>query len=303
MPPDANGTAESAKAPALAEDKKPIELKPPPGPVRRPKQLLPTTRIAAAKQIDLLRAFDAAAGTKLVPVGLADVGKVAGMAANTISLATPFFASVGLLVKDGQKFLPASAVHDYVVAFEWQPDVAAHRLSPAFRSTWFWEELEAQLKFKQSMRETEVEALLAQKAEATQDYRQNIQWIIAFLEIVGLISRDSGTVRFGPAYAQTSFERTPQPAESELPTNGARETSVPTTGVPAVPASASKAGAAGLTTSFTQQPEGALTFHVSVRVEMSEMKDWHPDRIAALFAGVAQVLAAKANVEKDAANE
>ena len=38
---------------------------------------------------------------------------------------------------------------------------------------------------------------------------------------------------------------------------------------------------------------------MSVNVTMSEMSGWQADRIAALFAGVAQVLAAKGNVEQE----
>jgi len=290
----ASSNEATAKVPPTV-DGKPIELKAPQASGRRPTQLLPTTRIAAAKQIDSLRAFEAATGTKRTPVGLAEVGKIAGMAANTISLETPFFTSIGLLTKDGQKFLPAPAVHDYVVAYEWTADTAAHRLASVFRDTWFWRELEAQLQFKQRMRESEVESLLAQAAEASQDYRQNIQWIVSFLDTVGLITRDSGLVRFGPSYAGGA---------DSAPQQQAADASAETPGsAPSSNHASSRGGnaPAGLLTTFTQQPEGALTFHISVRVEMSEMKEWRPDRIAALFAGVAQVLAAKADVERDAA--
>lgn len=297
---DANGVVAKAVAASLTEDKKPIELKQTQqGSARRPTQLLPTTRIAAPKQIDLLRAFDAAAGPTRSPVGLEAVGKVAGMAANTISLATPFFTASGLLIKDGQKFLPVDAVHDYLVAHDWKPDIAAHRLAPIVRQTWYWRELETQLKYKQTMRETEVEALLAQAAEATPDYRQNIQWIVAFLDIVGLIVRDSGVVRFGPAYASNgAIDAPPVEGSAQREAAPAQDASAATPPAPTRPASSSP-----LATSFTQHPDGELTFHVSVRVKMSEMQGWQPDRIAALFAGVAQVLSAKADVERDAADD
>ena len=48
---------------------------------------------------------------------------------------------------------------------------------------------------------------------------------------------------------------------------------------------------------FHQQPEGLVQFAVSVRVDMSELSTWSPDRIAAFFGGIAQVLAAKGKVE------
>ena len=45
-----------------------------------------------------------------------------------------------------------------------------------------------------------------------------------------------------------------------------------------------------------------MQFHVSVRVDMKEFSGWQPDRIAAFFGGIAQVLAAKGTVEKEASS-
>jgi hypothetical protein len=44
--------------------------------------------------------------------------------------------------------------------------------------------------------------------------------------------------------------------------------------------------------------EGAVQFHVAIRVSMQEMSGWTPDRITAFFAGLAQVLAAKKGTEE-----
>jgi len=86
---------------------------------RRPTRQCPTVRIAAAKQLDLLRAFDAAAGPNAAPVTLATVSKLIGMTVSTISLANPFFVAVGLLRKiEATKFTPTAEVHEYAVAYE-----------------------------------------------------------------------------------------------------------------------------------------------------------------------------------------
>jgi len=50
-------------------------------------------------------------------------------------------------------------------------------------------------------------------------------------------------------------------------------------------------------------PSGVVQFVVNVRVEMSEMRNWRPERIAAFFAGIAQVLAAKGSVEQEATDQ
>jgi hypothetical protein len=42
-----------------------------------------------------------------------------------------------------------------------------------------------------------------------------------------------------------------------------------------------------------------LRFNVDVSVDMKEFATWKPDRISAFWAGIAQVLAAKAAVEQE----
>lgn len=53
------------------------------------------------------------------------------------------------------------------------------------------------------------------------------------------------------------------------------------------------------TTSFSQSPEGAIQFSVSVNVDLRELAQWRPEVVAAFFNGVAQVISAKAMVERD----
>jgi hypothetical protein len=56
-------------------------------------------------------------------------------------------------------------------------------------------------------------------------------------------------------------------------------------------------------TRFVQPNDGSIEFQIQVRVGMQEMSNWSPERIAAFFGGVAQVLAAKGKLEKDSAGE
>jgi hypothetical protein len=55
--------------------------------------------------------------------------------------------------------------------------------------------------------------------------------------------------------------------------------------------------APSIATAFSQAPEGVLRFNVDVSVDMKEFATWQPERISAFWAGIAQVLAAKAKVE------
>jgi hypothetical protein len=51
-------------------------------------------------------------------------------------------------------------------------------------------------------------------------------------------------------------------------------------------------------TSVLQSTAGGVTFNVDVSVDMAEFATWRPERIQAFFRGIAEVLAAKADVEK-----
>jgi hypothetical protein len=194
-------------------------------------------------------------------------------------------------------------VRDYALAHEFGSDRAGHKLAPALSESWFWQAFAGRLRLQRSLEESEVITMLAMSAGATASHRPQLQQILAFLEVSGLIERDGSTVRVGPV---TQIGSPDTPAE-ELPASPEDRA---TTDVPAASeqtAASARPGQTGLTasplsTGFTQHPEGILRFHVSVNVEMSELADWKPDRIAALFGGIAQVLAAKANVERDAAD-
>lgn len=58
-----------------------------------------------------------------------------------------------------------------------------------------------------------------------------------------------------------------------------------------------------VSTGYTQPTQGIVNFHVDVKLNMSEMADWSPDRITAFFKGIALVLSAKAGVEKGVSSE
>jgi hypothetical protein len=50
-----------------------------------------------------------------------------------------------------------------------------------------------------------------------------------------------------------------------------------------------------------QSTPGKFNLNISVEVDMAEFATWRPERIQAFFRGVAEVLAAKADVEKGGA--
>lgn len=260
-----------------------IAKKPPPKPARtRPSKQLPTDRIGFAKQLDLLRAYAAASGPTNRAVSLNDVAGIANMAASTISLASPFFTDVGLIQRTDAGFLPSAEVINFSRAYEWNPDTASHKLAPLFSQGWFATALIPKVTFS-SISDAEAIERLAEAATAGPDYEGQLSTIIDYLAAAGLVLREAGQVRKAGNPATT--ERPSVPSA----TSGATDKDPPKPTI---------------TTSFSQQPlEGAVQFHVSVKVSMGEFATWQADRIQAFFQGIAEVLKAKGAVEQEAGKD
>lgn len=261
----------------------PIPPKAKPGPKpkgERPTKYLPTPRITFSKQLDILRAWAAASGPGGKVATNDNVAEIVKMNSSTISLANPFFASTGLLTKTDGGYIPSPEVMSFLRAYEWSPDTAAQKMAPLLANTWFAEELLSKLSFGQI---TEEEAIqdLADAASASTEYRGQLLILLEYLAAAGLIQRDGTQVKKGPvsSSAMTAVPSDAPPAKQES------AAAAPEPSRKSIP-------------SLFGTTEGAVNFNVSVRVDMAEFASWKPDRIAAFFSGMAQVLAAKADVEK-----
>src|ERR1700736_6281143 len=84
----------------------------------KPTQTLPTERVAASKQLDVLRAYAIASGPSSKPVQVNDAAAIVKMAPSTVSIRSAFFKDVGFLVKTAEgRFVPAPAVVDFNRAY------------------------------------------------------------------------------------------------------------------------------------------------------------------------------------------
>jgi hypothetical protein len=234
----------------------------------KPCKVLPTARISSSKQLDILRAYAAVSrGGK--PANVNEVAGVMKLAPSTVMMANPFFCSVGLLQKtDASAYMPSNEVMNFLHAFEWNSETAAHKLSQLFRDSWFGQLLIPRLKFSEQTEE-EALALLSEASAAGKERRKELSTLVDFLELTGVVAREGG---------QLTIVRT-TPGES----------------VKTVPESVHPGSVA---TTFNQYPAGGVHFDVNVHVDMAEFSAWEPTRIAAFFRGIAEVLAAKANIEK-----
>ncbi|HEY4639911.1 MAG TPA: hypothetical protein VII75_01080 [Thermoanaerobaculia bacterium] len=264
-----------------------IQPAPPPTPEKPkrtpPTRPIPTDRIAFTKQLDLLRAWAAASGPTSKPASLKDVAQIVKLSDSTSSLANAFFSAMGFLQKTADGFIPSTDVFNYNRAYGWNKETAALKLAPAISTSWFAQALMPRLGFRE-MPEDEAIDVLAEVSTAAPDYKNQLRTLIDYMEVSGLITREGGILR---ARAQTASS--PEPAS-------------PPTETAAEPQVSREMPRAAISTMFSQAAEGAVQFHVSVKVDMAEFAGWKPERIAAFFAGIAQVLAAKGALEKGTAD-
>lgn len=253
-------------------------------PKSKPKEILPTARIAFPKQLDLLRAYAASSGPTGKAVTNNDIAGITGMHPNTISLSNAFFLKAGFLSKSGNGFLPSPEVVSFNNAHQWNPEAAPQKLFPLLKGTWFAQAILPNLNFR-PLSEGEAIEKLAETCSASTEYKGQLRLLLDYLEKGGLIKREGGNIhqlnREKESVTPVQQEHTEKHKGSEMGSN--EKTSSKT----------------ALSTMFSQSGEGIIQFHISVKVDMSEFKEWQADRIAAFFGGIAQVLAAKGSVEQE----
>lgn len=249
----------------------------------KPSRILPFDRVQFAKQLDVLRAFAAASNQGTKSVTNVEAAAIVAMAPETLSACNAFFVSSGLIQKGEGGMLVSPEVQSFFRAYDWNKDTAAHKLAPLLRVSWFAETLLPRLSFK-PMDEEEAITQLGDAATASPDCKKQLKFLIDFLEASGLAQRDGTLLKPGPMFADSGTVR--------------QEISIPKES----PAAESIGAAPKLkvATTFSQMAQGAMRFNVSFDVDMTEMANWHPDRIAKFFHGIAEVLSAKAEVEKTA---
>lgn len=250
----------------------------------KPTRTLPTDRITVAKQLDILRAYGAATanGSRAATVG--EVAEIVKMASATIQMAHAFLSSINLIFRTGTgAYSVCPEVLNFVNAYEWDKETASHRLGPVLRAAWFGQALLSRITFGPIDEKTAI-GVLAEACSAPPEYEDELRRILEFMAAGGLLVRENGQVRPRPVTAPTEpLSTAPQTRIEEV-----RERE------PAV-------NATKLATSVQATP-GKFNLNISVEVDMAEFSTWRPERIQAFFRGVAEVLAAKADVEKGGAN-
>lgn len=244
----------------------------------KPNKTLPTDRITFTRQLDLLRAWAAASSPSGKVVSNTDVADMVKMMSSTVSLANPFFASIGLLQKAEGGYIPSPDVIAYHRAAEYS-EFPSHKLAPLVRDSWFGLALLPKLAYR-PLSESEALGVLHDASQASGDYRQQIKMLLEYLIAGGVAQREGDFIKsakpafeFGPPSSAAETERTSEPEIATQPKQN-------------------------VATAYAASPEGGISFHISVKVNMEQFATWKPERITAFFAGIAQMLAAKAKIEE-----
>jgi hypothetical protein len=165
----------------------------------RPREQLPTARIAFPQQLKILRAYAAASGSVRKPVGNDEVADIVKLSKTTVPLANPFFSAVGLIEKaDGKKYVPANEVFQFFEVHGWgseHEERASHELAPLLQEAWFAKALLPKVAFG-SVSTSEALQTLARTAGVQPDSRQ-LRMLLDFLEAAGLIEIDGDRIQKG----------------------------------------------------------------------------------------------------------
>lgn len=177
----------------------------------KPGQSLPSNRIAFEKQTDLIRAWGLASGNERKAVPNKTVADIAGMNEATSFQLNGFLQGVGFLTRGDGGFVASSDVVAYATAAKWNDSSAPRKLAPTLRASWFGKVLVPRLGFR-SLDEKQAMLDLAAAAGAGPEYRSQIKMCIDYLEFSGLLERDGGMLKEGPAaHAGTAPPPSPQP--------------------------------------------------------------------------------------------
>jgi hypothetical protein len=180
----------------------------------RPAKTLPTDRVGFDKQLSILRGYAAASGPEKKAVSNADVSKIVGIHAGSISNCNPFFGDAGLLIRDGLKYRPSEEVFAYSSSYQWDQEKAALKLAPVIQSTWFAATLMPKLAFR-SFTKDEAVTFLAEEAKASPEYKVHLELLLDYLKASGVVAIEGNMVATVPG-ARTGTQQ----AQENLPADG-----------------------------------------------------------------------------------
>ncbi|MBX3744133.1 MAG: hypothetical protein KF833_02385 [Verrucomicrobiae bacterium] len=155
---------------------------------------IPTDRVTFPRQCEIIRAHAAAYEAEGAPVVVEALTKFADMTPGTISMGNAFLLDVGIIRKEGRKFLPSDELMAMHRMYGIDESRAWSKLAPLFERSWFGQRLIPLLKFK-PMTEDEAVHELAEVSTAEAGHLPQLRVIVEYLILVGLIVRQGGQLK------------------------------------------------------------------------------------------------------------
>jgi len=159
----------------------------------RPKKPLPAKKLSTAKQFDCLRSIAVASTEERKPITIQQVADILNMHPNTVSICNPFFDDIGLIEKQGHKFVPSAEVIEFNKKYQWTQEEAGHKLAPIIKNTWFASPLLQRLAIR-SMGKDEVISLFAEECSASPEYKGQLVMLLDYMIFSGLVIEENGTI-------------------------------------------------------------------------------------------------------------
>ena len=249
----------------------------------RPKYPVPTDRMKFDTQVDALRVICTASRGGNDPVNAQKMGTLLRLTPATAPLNNAFFLECGLIERlDRGEYKPTAEALAFANKWSFDKSAAPRLLAPALRKTWFFEAVTQQLEVSPTTREQMIETL-ALVAQTDSSYSTQYGFILDWLEFVGLIKTEGGTI------VLTASPESPAPGAE--PTIAGGSTSVPRSD----PSSAPTKGP--IEEVISTPPIISFSFEVSL--DAAALAQLSPEQISALFDGVGKVASIKAALGRE----
>lgn len=252
------------------------------GPSRpRASKALPTDRLKWDQQVNALKAIAVASNYGKEAVGAADIAPRLGTIPATAGLNNQFFMESGLIAREAKgRYKPTEAVNTFARKHTFDSAGAGRELAGALSRTWYFQAVRQQLEMGATTKDTMIR-VLADTAGATAEYESQLGFLLSWLEFVGLITTEGGTVEV------TESGRAKDPAAD-----------APTSEDTPSPADPSGAGATGTDDrQELRKAESVLSFSFDFELTADDLKALSPEQIQAAFKAVGELMAVKASIE------
>lgn len=251
----------------------------------RPNKPLPTDRMKKATQVQALKAIAVASASREQGVSASDIAARIGVADVTAGLNNAFFAEAGWVERTGKGlYKPTDAALKFAQRFGFNETEAASLLAPSIGQTWYFREIEPELRIGRPLPMAQAVSILANAAGAGAEYRSQLENVVEWLDYVGLVVITDGHLQLG----QRDIQDLQPPADDEQ-----EREQQPAGSVGSDPARSAVTGAAK---EKRLQAQAVVSLDFDLSLAADDLAKLEPEQITALFKAVGEIAAIKAKL-------